>query len=158
MEELSEILWRERELLGMLLYRLEQEQLVLASGKTRWLATAAGEVEAVLETIRRNEALRAMVADEAAEQLGLSANPSLSQLAARAQEPWSSILLEHRDALLDATRQITELAAENRSLLTAGSRATRDMLLSLSEETPSYAPDGSVVAASQGRRLVDRSI
>ena len=39
MEDLSLILWRERELLETLLYKLEMEQLVLASGSSRWLAT-----------------------------------------------------------------------------------------------------------------------
>ena len=37
MEKLSQILWRERELLDTLLFKLEEEQMVLASGRTRWL-------------------------------------------------------------------------------------------------------------------------
>ena len=41
MEDLSSVLWRERELLETLLFKLEIEQLVLASGRTRWLAPAA---------------------------------------------------------------------------------------------------------------------
>ncbi len=53
MEDLSLILWRERELLETLLYKLEQEQLVLASGRTRWLARAAREVETVLRRSAR---------------------------------------------------------------------------------------------------------
>ena len=44
MEKLSQILWRERELLDSLLFKLEMEQLVLGSGRTRWLARAAKEV------------------------------------------------------------------------------------------------------------------
>ena len=36
--ELSNVLWRERELLEMLLFKLESEQLVLAAGRTHWLA------------------------------------------------------------------------------------------------------------------------
>ena len=39
------ILWRERELLELLLFKLEEEQLVLASGRGRWLAHATHEVE-----------------------------------------------------------------------------------------------------------------
>ena len=66
MEKLSLILWRERELLDTLLFKLEIEQLVLASGRTRWLTRAAREVEPVLETLRETEILRAVAADEAA--------------------------------------------------------------------------------------------
>ena len=43
MEDLSLILWRERELLETMLYKLEVEQLVLSSGRTRWLAHATRE-------------------------------------------------------------------------------------------------------------------
>ena len=51
MEKLSQILWLERELLDNLLFRLEEEQMVLASGRTRWLVKAARDVENVLARI-----------------------------------------------------------------------------------------------------------
>lgn len=152
------ILWRERELMETLLYRLEQEQLLLSSGRTRWLARAAREVDSVLAMIRQTEVLRAVAADEAASALGLEPNPSLSALAERAAEPWPAILLEHRDAFLGYTRQITELAAVNRDLLTSGYRAARETLLTLREGAQSYAPDGSVILPEQRQRLIDRSI
>ena len=57
--EVSGILWKERELLELLLFKLEEEQLVLASGRTRWLAHATREVEFVMEQIRTTELLRA---------------------------------------------------------------------------------------------------
>ena len=100
MERLSLVLWRERELLDMLQFKLEVEQLVLASGRSRWLMRAAREVEAVLETIRETEVLRAVAADEAAASIGMTSNPSLSALAEAAGEPWSTILTEHRDAFI----------------------------------------------------------
>ncbi len=158
MEDLSLILWRERELMEMLLYKLEQEQLVLATGRTRWLASAAREVDAVLGMLRQTEVLRAAAADHAAAEVGLLPNPSLSSLAATAPEPWSSILLEHRDAFLAYTRQITEMAAVNRDLLTTGYRSARETLMAMADTTETYAPDGTTVVAEHGRRLVDRSI
>ena len=82
MEKLSQILWRERELLETLLFKLEEEQMVLAGGRTRWLSRAAREVENVLDTIRETEILRAVAAEEAAVELGLGPNPSLRALAA----------------------------------------------------------------------------
>ena len=46
--EVSSILWRERELLELLLFKLEEEQLLLAAGRSRWLGHATREVEMVL--------------------------------------------------------------------------------------------------------------
>lgn len=159
MEDLSLLLWRERELLETLLYRLEQEQLVLASGRTHWLARAAREVEAVLETLRETEVLRALAADHAAAAVGLAPNPSLRELADRAPEPWRTILHEHREALLAHSRLITDLAAANRGLLTAGYRAARETLMALGGGPEGYQPDGrAVVAGEQHRHLLDRSI
>ena len=54
MEKLSLVLWRERELLEELHYRLEVEQLVLASGRSRWLAHATRDVDALLATDPRD--------------------------------------------------------------------------------------------------------
>lgn len=159
MDDLSLILWRERELLETLLYKLEVEKLVLASGSSHWLAVAAREVESVLVSIRETELLRATVADQAAASLGMAANPSLRTLAEAVEEPWRTILLDHREAFLGYTRQVTELAAVNRELLTAGQQAARELFLGLTERPASYASDGSAVAAhDRAPRLVDRSI
>lgn len=159
MEDLSLILWRERELLETLLYKLEIEKLVLAGGQSKWLATAAREVEVVLESLRETELLRAVVADEAAARIGLGANPSLRALAEAVEEPWRSILMEHREAFIGYTQRITDLAAANRELLTLGQQVARDNFLGLTETASSYAPDGSAVATpAAARRLLDQSI
>jgi len=158
MEDLSLILWRERELLDALLYKLEVEQLVLASGSNRWLGTAAREVEAVLASIRETELLRAVAADEAAARIGLASNPSLRALAEAAGEPWRTILLDHRDAFIEYTRSITEIAAANRELLTVGQQATRESFLGLSDLAESYSPQGTALVEERRHRLLDRSI
>jgi hypothetical protein len=159
MEDLSLILWRERELLDTLLYKLEIEQLVLASGQSRWLASAAREVESILDAIRETELLRAVAADEAAARIGLTSNPSLRALADAVNEPWKSILLDHREAFLEYTRSITDLAATNRELLTAGQQAAREMFLGLADQTDGYAHDGRAVVVDERRaRLLDQSI
>ena len=46
MEKLSQILVARARAARTLLFRLEVEQLVLASGRTRWLMRAARDVEA----------------------------------------------------------------------------------------------------------------
>ena len=50
--ELSAVLWRERELLELLTFKLEEEQLLLTAGKSRWIEHATREVEQVLERLR----------------------------------------------------------------------------------------------------------
>lgn len=158
MEDLSLILWRERELLETLLYKLEMEKLVLASGSNRWLATSAREVEAILASIRETELLRAVVADEAAASIGMAANPSLRALADAVDEPWRSILLDHRAAFVQYSREILEIAASNRELLTTGQQAARDTFLGLSETADSYSHTGTAVVDDQRHRLLDQSI
>lgn len=158
MEKLSLILWRERELLDLLQFKLEVEQMVLATGRSRWLMRAAREVEAVLETIRETEVLRSVAADEAAAATGMTSNPSLAALAEAAEEPWRTILTEHRDAFVTVIREITDLADANRELISSGYRSARETLLSLGESADGYSPDGSAVVESARHRLVDRSL
>lgn len=158
MEDLSLILWRERELLDTLLYKLEVEKLVLASGSNRWLPPAAREVEGLLGVIRETELLRAVAADAAAAALGMGSNPSLRALAEAVDEPWRSILLDHRDAFISATREIIELAATNRELLTTGQQAARETFLGLAEQSAGYSPTGTAVVDERRHRLLDRSI
>lgn len=158
MEKLSLILWRERELLETLLFKLEEEQLLLSSGRTRWLMRAAKEVEAVLQSIRETEILRSVAADEAAAAIGLGASPSLRALADSVDEPWRTILAEHRDAFVAITSEISALADSNRELVTAGYRSARETLLTLGDGSSGYSPDGSAVAGTPRHLLVDRSL
>ena len=159
MEKLSQILWRERELLDTLLFKLEEERMVLASGRTRWLVRAAREVENVLDTLRETEILRSVAADEVAASIGLEHNPSLRALAEAVDEPWQSILLDHHEAFTAVTHEVVALADANRDLITTGYRSARETLMSLGEGAQAYGADGSAVAVTDSRRrLVDWSL
>jgi hypothetical protein len=120
MEELSHVLWRERELLEMLAFKLEEEELLLAHGRSRWLAYASREIQTVLDTIQSTEVLRALTADTVAAAMGVPSNPSLLALAESSDEPWRTILLEHREELVALVAQVTVMAAASRELLNAG--------------------------------------
>src|SRR5438067_13785285 len=87
LREVSAILWRERHLLELLLFKLDEEQLLLAAGRTRWLPRATREVEMVLEEIRQTELERAVEVSRVAADLALPAGSSLRQLAAAAPPP-----------------------------------------------------------------------
>jgi hypothetical protein len=156
--DLSSILWREREMLELLLFKLEEEQLILASGRTRWLAHATREVEMVLDQIRRSEVVRAAEVEVIGAQLGMGPNPSLTQLADIAPAPWSELLREHRKAFLTLTAEITSLAETNRELLTTGQRAIRETMLAVVGSVETYGRRGQTVAAAPRTRLFDEAI
>ena len=149
--EVSSTLWRQRELLELLLFKLEEEQVLLTSGRTRWLARATREVEVVLEEIRRAELLRAVQVDEVAAELGLEPGASLRAMAEAADEPWKTLLMEHRQAFMTATAEIQAMAEANRDLLTAGHRAARDALMTLTQGTETYTPTGTSSATGARR-------
>lgn len=156
-EDLSSILWRERDLLDTLLYKLEVEQLVLASSRTKWLAAAAREVELVLDKIREAEVLRALEVDTLGEELGLEPNASLREIAEACEEPWKGIFLDHREAFSTVATEISSMSESNRELLTAGYHAAQATLLSLSDGGGTYGADGAV-AADRRSSLVDRTL
>ena len=157
MEDLSSVLWRERDLLELLLFKLEVEQLVLTGARTRWLPLAAREIETVLEEIREVELLRALAVDAVEAELGLAADSGLRDIAEASEEPWRAIWLDHREAFTTVAAQISEMSESNRVLLTAGYRAAQETLLSLGERANTYAADGSV-ATDRRTSLVDRSL
>jgi hypothetical protein len=140
LQEVSTTLWQERNLLELLLFKLEEEQLLLAAGRTRWLARATREVEVVLDRIREAEIMRSMEVDDVAESLLLPPGPSLQQLAEHAPAPWDTMFQDHRQAFLELTDEITSLAASNRELVARGQRATQDFLANF--VGPVSAPTG----------------
>jgi hypothetical protein len=153
--EISTALWRERNLLEMLLFKIEEEQLLLASGKTRWLAPATREVEAVLEEIKHTELLRASLVEAEASSLSLPSNPSLRALAAAAPPPWDDLFEEHRKAFLELTDEISAQAAANKQLLARGANAAKDLLARASRERTA---GGRPNVPGEGSFLVDQAL
>jgi FlgN protein len=152
--DVANILWREREALDLLLFKLEEEQLVLATGRTRWLAHATREVEFVLDRIRQTELLRAVEVDAAAAELGLPPSPSLQALADAAPPPWGDVLRDHRRAFLALTAEITALAETNRELLTAGRRSAREVRPAVDGSDATYGRSGATAVLVPTARLV----
>lgn len=143
LNDVSTILWRERQLLELLLFKLEEEQLLLSAGRARWLARAANEVETVLSEIKTAELARAMEVDAVAADLGLPPNPSLQALADAAPEPWGAILSDHRDAFLAMSQEILSVAQSNRELLVRGQHAVREAMAFVDGGvTETYTPGG----------------
>lgn len=153
--EISTLLWREREALQLLLFKLVEEQLIVSAGQTRWLAQANDEVEAALLQLHGTDVLRAAEVDAVAEDLGLAEAPSLADLEANAPEPWATMFGEHRQALLLLVEELGRTAGENRALLSAGARAVRETLLSVTRTVETYDSRGSIAAPRSGPMFMD---
>lgn len=169
LSEVSNILWRERQLLQLLLFKLETEQLILSSTRTRFLSDATREVEMVINELKETELLRAVAVDSLAAELGLGPSPSLRELASVAPAPWDNIFEEHRKSFLEDTQEIFAMAQVNRELLSNGHRAARDALewfanggeKQAGEDAPvdAYSAAGKTTAQSQsGAKLVDEAL
>ncbi|WP_245885647.1 flagellar export chaperone FlgN [Xylanimonas oleitrophica] len=158
LRRLSDVLWAERRLLELLLFKLEEEQLLLTSGRSRWLGHAAREVAKVLDEIRSAEVGRAAEADAAAVALGLEPGTPLGELALAAPAPWDELLLSHRDAFAQLTSEISELADGNRELLAVSHRATQETLLALRRESETYDDTGHAASIDRSGQIFDASL
>ena len=127
-QHLSTLLWREQELLDLLLFKAEEKQYLIVTGKSRWLARIAHEIEVVLEQLRTLELERAAATEQIAGRLGLDANPSLRQLADSAPAPWDDLYAKHHEALLVLVTELRGLSDTNRELIESGLAVINDAL------------------------------
>ncbi len=155
--ELSAVLWRERQLLELLLFKLEEEQLVLSSGRSRWLGHATREVEQVLDQIRTAELGRSIEAAAAARDFGLEPGSGLLALAKTAPAPWDELLSSHREAFVSLTAQIQDVAGGNRELLAGSHRAAQETILGLQETVQTYDTRGAASSGTATAQLLDQS-
>jgi hypothetical protein len=127
MHELSAVLWRERELLETLHFKLDMEHLLLTTGAHRWLGRASQEIEYVTARLKEVGLARAVEAAEVAESLGLDAMSTLRQLVAACEDlVWRDLLESHLEALLRVTAAIAEVRDGNERMLREAGRIAQD--------------------------------
>jgi hypothetical protein len=114
LRDVSNILWRERNLLELLAFKLDSERLLARAGRTRWLARADHEVEVVLGELKAVELERGIHVQALGSELGLDAHPTLLVLAGAVRGEWAGILADHRRALLDLARDVDRSARRSR--------------------------------------------
>jgi hypothetical protein len=163
--ELSHVLWRLRELTSLLVYRLEVQQLVLLSGRVRWVDIATEDVDAVIDAVRREEAVRAALLERLAPRLGTSPDATLRDLCELAPSPWDVVLADHQREFLTLAAEAEDAARDNRELLHQGLADVRDFLDSVRGRGPDAAAEqsygaraGSVSSAPASSVLVDRDV
>ena len=158
-QHLSTLLWREHELLDLLLFKAEEKQYLIVTGKSRWLARIAHEIEVVLDQLRTLEVERAAVTEALAVGLGLDANPSLRQVAEAAPAPWNDLFSKHHETLLVLVTELRSLSDSNRGLIEGGLAALDEALLSA--RTPSagtYGASGRTTAGANRAVTLDGAL
>lgn len=157
-EKLSSLLWREQELLDLLTFKLEVENLILSSGKTQWLEHATREVSHVADRLRNASLERAAASSHVAGMWGLADDASLLDLAAAAPEgPWEEILSGHHSSMMKRVELIRSLRDSNLQFLRAGLRSTQDTAAGLSPETGTYDHRGQT-SQDAVSRILDQSV
>jgi hypothetical protein len=157
-EELSRLLWRQRRLIETLLFKLEVERLLLATGKIRWLDAATVEVGVVLDQIRHEDLAReALPLAIIRRELDLGPEATLTDIIDVAPEPWGEIYRDHQIALLAHIGEVEAAAASNRELLQRGLRSTHAFLSSLNTTAPAdgYSRTGASVATTVKPTIFD---
>ena len=157
--ELSNELWRQRELLELLLYKYEVEQLLLASGRTRWVPHATREVEAIVARLKSASLSMSVATAALAPEWGLPADTRLRDLAAAAPAgAWQGIFASHLDALVALTREVRAIRVGNDRLLRSALRATQDTANAVAESPAVYTPGGTAGMPLGQPRLVDATL
>ncbi|MDI2097867.1 flagellar export chaperone FlgN [Ruicaihuangia caeni] len=157
--ELSAVLWRERELLETVLFKLETQRLLLTAGESRWLPLATRELEHVLEKLRGAGLGRAVEASAVAEAWGAPEQATLRELIQHAPTPaWREILTSHFDALSQLTSEVAALRDGNTRLLETASRAARETLDGIGRDAGTYSADGKPQRDEGSSRLLDTSL
>jgi hypothetical protein len=155
-QELSTLLWRERELLEILMFKLEEEKLLLTAGKTRWLPFATREVEQVIERLRENGIERAMELAALGQEWGTGDDPSLrAVIAAAPTEAWRDNFTGHLIALSELASSIAELRDANVQYLRAAARVTQETLATMTPEAGTYDARGQAGDGPSTAHLFD---
>lgn len=151
-DNLSSLLWRERELLDLLIFKLETEQLLLTAGKTKWLLHATREVESVVLRLRETGLARAVAASAVALEWGVSDELPLGSLAAAAPAsgPWGDLLRSHLEAMTGQTGQIKQLRYENEQHLRAAARSAQETVSTLMPDAGIYDARGAATPVGAG--------
>jgi hypothetical protein len=163
LSEVSNILWRERNLLELLAFKLDSERLLARAGRTQWLARADHEVEVVIGALKAVELERGIRVQMLVDELGLDADPTLEVLAASAPAEWAGILADHRRALLQLARDVDRSARRSRRqtlppVVTVGAVSTDDRgAVAVSRALADIVAPTRDVASSEARDNARRS-
>lgn len=148
MDELADLLSRQRLLVEKLLFRLVELRQLLSTGEARFLPWAADEVDRATARLRESELHRALVVSRLAAEAGMDETElSLRALANTTPEPYGSIFADHRRALLELTHEVSTVLGSCRALADDGASFVGEVLERVSVEPE---PSGRPTAVPSG--------
>ncbi|HYA68895.1 MAG TPA: flagellar export chaperone FlgN [Acidimicrobiales bacterium] len=155
-EELSACLWEERAALEQLVFRLEQENLVLAAGRHRLLDPSTAEVATASAEVDRIEQRRLAITASVGEHLGLGPDATLETIADTVDDPLADAMRVHRQTLRGLVRLVTGLVESNRELIARGLAAATDALALVGAAPPgAYTASGGTRGGIGGALMLD---
>lgn len=116
-ETLSHHLWNLRERLELLVYSLNAQQLFLASGRVQFLERAAAEVSDAAELVAEMDAVVRQAAELLAGETNAPAGASLAELAQGCDDPWRTVLSEHRLELARLRSEVEQMVRLNKEVM-----------------------------------------
>ena len=153
--ELSMQLWRERELLEMLLFKLDEQQLLLAAGRSQWIQFAAREIDQVLDRLRSAGLARTVEVAGVAEEWGAPEDATISQLIEHAPDSaWGDVFSDHMRALVRLTAEVEQMRDSTAEQLSGVLRATQETIAALGQESGEYTTRGDR-AREDAARIID---
>ncbi|TAM68400.1 MAG: flagellar protein FlgN [Microbacteriaceae bacterium] len=156
---LSTVLWRERELLELLVFKLEEQQLLLSAGKSQWLRRASDEVRGVADRLAQLGLSRAITVGPLEATEPINDQPSLQEIIDELEEPvWRDIFSAHLGSLRTLTAQVRALQEGNIGLIRAALRSTQETLAAADVDASTYDASGRSDDVPVGARLIDRDI
>jgi hypothetical protein len=157
--QLSALLWREREMLELLMFKLEEEQLLLTAGRTRWLPFATREVEQVLDRLKQSAFERSIEVAGVALEWGTSEDATLKEIIAHAPSAaWKETFTSHLQALNELASGIAALRDSNLQYLRAASRSTQETLAHIVTDSGTYDATGAADIPRTRARFLDNEL
>jgi hypothetical protein len=163
--ELNQLLWRQRDVLSDVVYRLEVQQLLLVDGRDRWVDRSVEDLERALERVERYQRMQRDLLDELSVHLPVQGGSRLSEVVSVVPSPWDGILEEQQAALLVLITEIESASRDNVGLVRRGMAQVEEVMQQLGRagggSTPgaqTYGPTGERGLRRPDAMLLDRQV
>ncbi|MDL9977857.1 flagellar export chaperone FlgN [Microbacterium sp. ASV49] len=156
--ELSMQLMRERDLLELMLFKLEEQQMLLATGRNRWIKHAADELGRVAAAMPAAAMKRDGLAAAVAVEWGVPDGTTLRDLIDVAPtDAWREVLQGHLTVMTGLADEILEMKKINEQRLRTALRVTQETIAGLGVPTGEYDLAGGVVRGGRSQLLDTRA-
>lgn len=134
---LADMLWDERDVVELLLYKLVVAKLLLAADERRFVGPAVAEVNLAVDLLHRTERERADLVAATAREWGMPTDRlSLAFLAHTAPAGYRHVFAEHLRAFARLADEIEETARTNSQLTNAALTQVQESLRTLGADGP----------------------